>query len=61
MNTMPPCKDCDRRTITCHTVCREYKQYRKEQDERLQQKYEAARSQPRRPRRLMEYIKRNEK
>ena len=24
INNMCPCKDCKQRTITCHSVCREY-------------------------------------
>ena len=24
-----PCRDCDRRTMTCHGVCREYKEFQK--------------------------------
>ena len=27
-----PCKDCDRRTMTCHMVCREYLNYKKEME-----------------------------
>lgn len=25
-----PCKDCDRRTATCHTECKEYAEFKKE-------------------------------
>lgn len=28
-----PCRDCDRRTMTCHIVCRDYKQYLKDNEE----------------------------
>ena len=27
-----PCRDCHRRTVTCHGVCGEYQAYRKEQE-----------------------------
>ena len=26
-----PCHNCDRRTITCHGVCRDYQEWKKEQ------------------------------
>lgn len=29
---LPPCKDCDRRTMTCHIVCNDYKQFMKDND-----------------------------
>lgn len=28
-----PCRDCDRRTITCHGVCKEYQAYSAERAE----------------------------
>ena len=28
MRPIPPCKDCERRTLTCHGVCQEYKEWR---------------------------------
>ena len=28
----PPCHDCDRRTITCHTICYDYKRFRSDLD-----------------------------
>lgn len=27
---MAPCKDCQKRTINCHSVCEEYKQFKLE-------------------------------
>ena len=27
-----PCRECDRRTVTCHGSCEEYRQFRAEQD-----------------------------
>lgn len=27
-----PCRYCDKRTMTCHIVCRGYKEYQKEQE-----------------------------
>ena len=29
-----PCKDCERRTMTCHGVCREYQDWKKEVEAR---------------------------
>lgn len=29
MAIKPPCKDCDRREIGCHSHCKEYKEYRR--------------------------------
>ena len=29
-----PCKGCDRRTITCHGVCKEYEAWKKFNDDR---------------------------
>lgn len=29
-----PCKDCERRTVTCHGVCREYQGWKKEEAEK---------------------------
>lgn len=29
-----PCKGCDRRTVTCHGVCREYQDWKKEVEAR---------------------------
>ena len=27
-----PCRNCHRRTVTCHGVCKEYQEFRKEQE-----------------------------
>ena len=27
-----PCRDCDRRTVGCHSVCAVYQQYREERE-----------------------------
>ena len=39
-----PCKNCDRRTIDCHDVCKDYRKYHAEremiQKERQKQKVE---------------------
>lgn len=29
-----PCKDCDRRTVTCHGMCREYQDWKKEEEKK---------------------------
>ena len=28
-----PCKDCQRRTLTCHGVCKEYQQWKQEREQ----------------------------
>ena len=28
-----PCKDCDRRLVGCHTICREYQDWVKQREE----------------------------
>lgn len=33
-----PCRDCDRRHIGCHTICTEYKAWRREQDKIIEAK-----------------------
>lgn len=32
MKNSAPCRDCRRRTVTCHGVCQEYQEFRKEQE-----------------------------
>ena len=33
-----PCKDCDHRTITCHSVCRDYQQWTEEHAKEVAQR-----------------------
>lgn len=37
------CKDCEKRTLGCHSTCEEYIQFRKERDEMLNKKREESR------------------
>jgi hypothetical protein len=30
----PPCKDCQKRTMACHTSCKDYKDWKAEHDKR---------------------------
>ena len=30
-----PCKGCEKRTITCHGVCKEYQEFKKAREEEL--------------------------
>lgn len=32
MFSQPPCKDCSKRQPDCHSVCPEYKEFRKERE-----------------------------
>ena len=35
MKNTTPCKDCFDRTITCHSVCRRYQDWKKEHEEQM--------------------------
>lgn len=35
---MAPCKDCNKHSETCHSVCPAYKEYRAKRDEILEKK-----------------------
>jgi len=41
-----PCKDCDRRTITCHGECAEYLAYRKVCEEAMKLREKELRKKP---------------
>ena len=36
-----PCKECDRRTVTCHGLCTEYQGWKKEQEKRKAEEQKA--------------------
>ena len=35
-NTKCPCKECDRRTVTCHGVCEGYQEWKKSEAVRIE-------------------------
>lgn len=38
-----PCKDCDRRTLTCHGFCKEYQDFKKEREQANERRAKEAR------------------
>ena len=41
-----PCKGCERRTITCHGICWEYKDWKQEHEERKLKDYQDRHNKP---------------
>lgn len=51
-----PCKDCDKRTITCHGVCSDYKAWKKKHDDMIMVEMEKKKGKPEFNRKTINYI-----
>ena len=51
-----PCKDCDKRTITCHCVCSEYTAWKKKRDDMIMVEMEKKKWKPEFNRKTINYI-----
>lgn len=51
-----PCRGCEARVPGCHGLCPEYKEWRREQDQRIERRQKENRATPAWPRNVLKYI-----